>query len=330
LSDAVSLVRGDRFYTDDFTPKNLTNWGFAEVDSDLDVDSGNVMYKLIFCAFPHHFQSDSIYAHHPLVTPEENKVIFKGLKKSSHYSWDPPRRHTPAAIARNGGGPEKGGLSKELAPSKPAQIDSRQRDEVRTFMRSTTKQLIDSHAYAMPGQQSAKRPARGIDVVGDIISLSFVKLTAKMFSLSIKASNDKRQGAYTDAQLCTILSVIYAADSPRLSPGRLYELQRQAQDLEVHFKKDISITGLAKMSLDGSKSSIRTCGERLAEHQRKQGKKDLADRMASLLACSAMVPVLLVAESLDYHLEQGPEHMQKLSKVAQENTDASDDALMKQ
>jgi hypothetical protein len=27
LSDAVCLVRGDRFYTADYTPKNLTNWG---------------------------------------------------------------------------------------------------------------------------------------------------------------------------------------------------------------------------------------------------------------------------------------------------------------
>jgi linoleate 8R-lipoxygenase/9,12-octadecadienoate 8-hydroperoxide 8R-isomerase len=27
LSDAVGLVRGDRFYTVDYTPKSLTNWG---------------------------------------------------------------------------------------------------------------------------------------------------------------------------------------------------------------------------------------------------------------------------------------------------------------
>jgi linoleate 8R-lipoxygenase/9,12-octadecadienoate 8-hydroperoxide 8R-isomerase len=27
LSDAVGLVRGDRFFTLDYTPKNLTNWG---------------------------------------------------------------------------------------------------------------------------------------------------------------------------------------------------------------------------------------------------------------------------------------------------------------
>jgi hypothetical protein len=29
LSDAVGLVRGDRFYTIDYTPKNLTNWGYV-------------------------------------------------------------------------------------------------------------------------------------------------------------------------------------------------------------------------------------------------------------------------------------------------------------
>lgn len=29
LSDAVALVRGDRFYTIDYSPKNLTNWGYV-------------------------------------------------------------------------------------------------------------------------------------------------------------------------------------------------------------------------------------------------------------------------------------------------------------
>lgn len=29
LSDAVALVRGDRFYTTDYTPANLTNWGYV-------------------------------------------------------------------------------------------------------------------------------------------------------------------------------------------------------------------------------------------------------------------------------------------------------------
>jgi len=40
LSDAVALVRGDRFYTIDYNPKNLTNWGFCEVQYDLAVNQG--------------------------------------------------------------------------------------------------------------------------------------------------------------------------------------------------------------------------------------------------------------------------------------------------
>jgi linoleate 10R-lipoxygenase len=40
LSDAVALVRGDRFYTIDYNPKNLTNWGYREVQYDLAVQQG--------------------------------------------------------------------------------------------------------------------------------------------------------------------------------------------------------------------------------------------------------------------------------------------------
>ncbi|ROW09307.1 hypothetical protein VPNG_05830 [Cytospora leucostoma] len=101
LSDAVSLVRGDRFYTIDYTPKLLTNWGFNEVDGDKAIDGGHVMHKLIFRAFPNHFANNSIYAHFPLVTPTENGKILKGLGKTSHYSWERPRRRSDLAIIRS-------------------------------------------------------------------------------------------------------------------------------------------------------------------------------------------------------------------------------------
>lgn len=331
LSDAVALVRGDRFYTDDFTPKNLTNWGFAEVDSDLDVDSGNVMYKLIFCAFPHHFQSDSIYAHHPLVTPAENKIIFQGLKKSSFYTWDPPSLQTKETTITRGSASspangartreEKEAVSHTVPVSSPPYI---RRRDVSSFMQLTSRRLIQSQAFSMLGH------SKGIDVVAEVISLSFVRLTAEMFSLNIKASSDKRRGGYSDAQLCTILSVLYAADSPRLSPGRSYELQRQALDLVVGFKKEIPLPGSAKASLQTSKSSIREHGKSMADSLGTSRKGGLADRVAALIACSTMVPVLLLSESLDYHLEQGMEHMDELFKLAHTDTDASDETLLQQ
>jgi hypothetical protein len=90
LSDAVALVRGDRFYTVDYTSKNLTNWGFTEADSDLTVDNGHVFYKLVLRALPGHFRQNSIYAHYPLVVPEENRIILGSLNTAQYYSFEKP------------------------------------------------------------------------------------------------------------------------------------------------------------------------------------------------------------------------------------------------
>ena len=90
LSDAVALIRGDRFYTVDYTPNNLTNWGFQEVSSDLTVDHGHVFYKLFLRAFPKHFQPNSIYAHYPMVIPEENHVIMSKLEQVDKYDFSRP------------------------------------------------------------------------------------------------------------------------------------------------------------------------------------------------------------------------------------------------
>jgi linoleate 8R-lipoxygenase/9,12-octadecadienoate 8-hydroperoxide 8R-isomerase len=91
LSDAVALVRGDRFYTVDYTPPNPTNWGFTEAGSDLTVDNGHVFYKLVLRAFPRHFSQDSTYAHYPIVIPDENHKIFSGLHTAQYYSFEKPR-----------------------------------------------------------------------------------------------------------------------------------------------------------------------------------------------------------------------------------------------
>ena len=51
LSDALSLVRGDRFYTVDYTPQRLTPFGYKEVSNDRSIAGGGVMYKLLMRAF---------------------------------------------------------------------------------------------------------------------------------------------------------------------------------------------------------------------------------------------------------------------------------------
>lgn len=92
LSDAVTLVRGDRFYTTDYNPRNLTNWGYSEVQYDLNVNQGCVLYRLFMRAFPDYFKPNSIYAHYPMTIPSENKKILRDLGRDNQYSWDKPTK----------------------------------------------------------------------------------------------------------------------------------------------------------------------------------------------------------------------------------------------
>lgn len=90
LSDAVALVRGDRFYSVDSSPSNLTAFGFNEIASDPDVGGGVVIRKLLMRAFPGWYRGDSVYALFPLTVPEANREILKGMGKEQDYTFDPP------------------------------------------------------------------------------------------------------------------------------------------------------------------------------------------------------------------------------------------------
>ncbi|KAK4555581.1 hypothetical protein LTR86_007334 [Recurvomyces mirabilis] len=89
LSDAVALVRGDRFYTTNYTPASLTNWGYAEASSDLTIDNGCVFYKLFLRALPNNFDPQSIYAHYPLTVPHGDHgmaSVLEHLGKADKYT----------------------------------------------------------------------------------------------------------------------------------------------------------------------------------------------------------------------------------------------------
>lgn len=90
LSDAVCLVRGDRYYTTDYSPRSLTNWGYNEVQYDLNLNHGCCFYKLFIRALPNHFKDDSVYAHYPMVIPSENRRILTSLKRNQLFSWERP------------------------------------------------------------------------------------------------------------------------------------------------------------------------------------------------------------------------------------------------
>ena len=72
FSDAITLVRSDRFYTVDWNTQSLTSWGMKEVMPDPKVLKGSVFHRLYQRAFPGWFPSDSILFFHPFYTPDAN------------------------------------------------------------------------------------------------------------------------------------------------------------------------------------------------------------------------------------------------------------------
>jgi len=69
LSDAVNLIRNDRFLTDDFTPDNLTAWGFTYAQGNPELAGGSIMYQLLLRHIPNFFPPDSIYVWEPFYVP---------------------------------------------------------------------------------------------------------------------------------------------------------------------------------------------------------------------------------------------------------------------
>ena len=75
FSDAVTLVRSDRFYTIDWNADSLTAWGMNEVSPDNTIFKGGVMHRLFRRAFPGHFKNNSIHMWEPFYTPAINITV---------------------------------------------------------------------------------------------------------------------------------------------------------------------------------------------------------------------------------------------------------------
>ncbi|KAF8841489.1 heme peroxidase [Paxillus ammoniavirescens] len=101
LADAVCLTRGDRFLTVDFTPYNLTTWGYQYCMVDTaDGSYGGMLNKLLFGLLPTHYPAGSVYAHFPFMTPDFIRPCLASRSRDMvpFYDWSRPDQTEKSAI----------------------------------------------------------------------------------------------------------------------------------------------------------------------------------------------------------------------------------------
>ena len=366
LSDAVSLVRGDRFYTIDYHPKKLTNWGYNEIHPDYDIDNGCLFYKLFLRTLPTIFHYNSIYAHYPLTVPSETRKILYNLNKAGKYNFDRPRRRMQPKmvlsysaakdVLRNQqvfkviwdkpmenfvGVPAKNFM---LAGDGESHANSRQLmsealyvpgwcHQVKEYYRAATRRLLSDKSYKLAGVNQ-------VDIVREVGNLVHVHFCAEMFTLPLK-TEEISYGLFTEHQLYLIMANLYIVIYLDTDPALSFPIHRKACDMtkQLGYLIEANVTDI---NFGGYLSNIMR-----AVMRRSSPLEDYGIHMIRRLLNSGMDVHELVwghiigttagmvgsqgklfAETIEYFLVHGKEHLPELRRLAMMDTKEDDETLL--
>jgi len=220
LADAIALIRGDRLFTADFTPHNLTAWGFADcVRSPENPGFGSMLGRLFLRTLPDEYTENSTYAWFPLMTPDAMKQVFTELGSGAEkYDFERPKsapsvrefkeygevngilgnkekfRHPflnrVSGVIRGPGfflatdAPERGEREQrqlfKALAETPEQVDA-----ITKFFYESTKALITKESYKFVGGKKS-----GLDIVRDVFRVVPVQWVATQVVSEALLSND--------------------------------------------------------------------------------------------------------------------------------------------
>ena len=273
LSDAVALVRGDRFYTSAYTPANLTNWGFAEASSDLNIDNGCVFYKLFLRALPHNYDPMSVYVHYPMTVPHGHngmREALENLGKAHKYHFERPApipeptlifSHEAAVRILNdkdlfrvtwGKAMEflMGPAARDFMLAGDADANARSRalmekalypdGSSRAPPTGNEKWLVAVRTFyeEMTTQLLKTKSHRlagthYVDIIRDVGNLVHVHFCAELFCLPLKTDSSPH-GLLTEHQLYLIMAAVFTCIFFDLDPAKSFPLRLQAQAATQH------------------------------------------------------------------------------------------------
>lgn len=368
LSDAVALVRGDRFYTIDYHPKALTNWGYTEVGRNTNIEQGCCFSKLFLRAFPNHFNANSIYAHHPMTVPDENRKIMKNLGREHQYSYDRPKRKPGRVLIQNyhavrkvletpdnykmmvadqfeylmgkpgrdfmlcGDGPFFAGQKKVMRESL---YHDKWHQSIKHFYEYITLKLLKEKSCKIAGINQ-------IDFTRDVGNLAHIHFVSNVFSLPLKTEATPR-GVFSEHELYMVMAVIFAFLFFDVDPVKTFELSIGAHKVTEQLGalveanvKFVSKTGWLSGIIDHSASAntpLADYGVHMVRRLLESG-TELHELVWSQIIPTAGAMVAnqaqVITQILDYYIcLDGKQHWAEIVHLAHQDTDEADHKILK-
>jgi hypothetical protein len=351
LSDAVALVRGDRFYTKDYNPRTLTNWGYRLVDSDTEVDHGCVFYKLFLHAFPKHFKPNSVYIHYPMTVSSFMHDTLKDLNKDKLYDFSKPVAYTKPHIVK-----EHALATKILAdtttfipilnPALESILGTSSADfklpsnlppspslekEIRTFYTSKTRSLLASKSALIASFHQ-------VDVVRDIGNLVPLHFVSALFMLPLKTLTQPH-GIFTEAEmhliLHTLASYLFVAPDPTSLIPVHATARKPTQTLGALVEGNVdaitrgSWLSSVAQAIWPDASALKENGMGIIHALLKASSDDMIwPEILASAAATASLESELFAQVLEFYvLGKGKEHWSAIQALAREEGDAAFEKL---
>uniref|UniRef100_A0A8H8CDX0 Heme peroxidase n=1 Tax=Psilocybe cubensis TaxID=181762 RepID=A0A8H8CDX0_PSICU len=233
LGDAIALVRGDRFYTSDFTPINLTTWGFYDCQRDMNNGAmGGIICKLLLRHLPRHFPWNSVYSLFSFFTPDHMKASLTRQRLQDKYSFDHPAilpvpkvLNTLTGIRTVFSDPtrfkniyEKFGYGSILMFDDQAQHDrdraivlhamwpdAKSIDDYAAFFAQQVKAQINQKAWSYTNGV----PGKYVDIVKDVVYPSVAHVAADLLTGIPLKTDANPHGLFTELEFFEMLSTLF-------------------------------------------------------------------------------------------------------------------------
>lgn len=271
LSDAIALTRGDRFFTQDYTPFNMTAWGYSDCQRDPNgAGFGSMLGRLFLRALPEHFTENSVYTWFPLMTPAAMKVNLENLGQLDKYNLSRPgtksgvttvQEHSQVAqiladktnfktvypgkaskfivgkgffLGSEDGDSERDAIVKALTSSPESTA------EIEKFFAENTRDLIKTASFS----PVANKQTYLVDIVRDVFRYAPIRWAAtEIAGIPLKTKTDP-SGAYTESELFDVLAGIYGYIFLESDPGKQMVLgetvKKNTETLLGHIKAHLS------------------------------------------------------------------------------------------